>query len=228
MNKLKTFFKGWTKLDFTWLLIANLVIIGLGVRNKDSVLAIISATTGVTCVIFVSKQMMANYIVGIINVVLYAYLAFQSKLYGDFMLNAFYYFPMQFIGMYMWGKSKDKNNTGNLESKALNGLQKIQLTIVTIALTLLYSLLLKVLGGNIPFIDATSTILSIVAMILMVKQYLEQWYLWIIVNVVSIIMWWISLSQGSGDFATLLMWVVYLLNSLFGLINWKIANKERI
>ena len=60
----------------------------------------------------------------------------------------------------------------------------------------------------------------------MVKQYLEQWYLWIIVNIVSIIMWIISLSQGFGDFATLLMWILYLLNSLYGLYKWKVANKK--
>lgn len=225
MNKLKKFFKGWTKLDFIWLLISNLIIISLGVYNKDSALAIVSAVTGVTCVIFVSKQMMANYFVGLINVVLYAYLAFESKLYGDFMLNAFYYFPMQFIGFYMWNKSKNKSDIGKIESKMLNGEQRITLSIICLASVILYAYILKLLGGNIPLIDSASTLLSVIAMILMVKQYTEQWHLWVLVNIVSIIMWAISLSQGSGDMATLLMWIVYLINSLFGLYNWKKANK---
>lgn len=225
MKTLKQTFNNWTLLDFAWLLIANGVILGLSLYWGDGLIPIVSALTGVTCVIFVSKQMMANYYVGTINVILYAYLAFQSKLYGDFMLNAFYYLPMQFIGIYMWKKALNKDNTDVVESKALTGEQRIKLLCVTAASILIYAGILYLLGGNLVLIDSTSTILSIIAMILMVKQYLEQWYLWVIVNVVTIIMWAISLSQGSGDYSTLLMWIVFLLNSLYGLYNWKKANK---
>ena len=123
----------------------------------------------------------------------------------------------------MWKKNKSDN--GEVEAKALTIKQKFMLALVSIVAIIIYSLFLRLLGGNIPLIDATSTVLSVIAMILMVKQYLEQWYLWIIVNTVSIIMWVISLSQGSGDFATLLMWILYLLNSLYGLYKWRVANK---
>lgn len=225
MDKLKKAFSNWTALDYAWLFIANGVILGLSLYWGDGLIPIISALTGVTCVIFVSKQMIANYYVGAINVALYAYLAFQSKLYGDFMLNAFYYLPMQFIGIYMWKKAINKEETDKVESKALDGEQRIRLLCLSLLCIVLYAGTLYLLGGNLVLIDSTSTILSVIAMILMVKQYLEQWYLWVIVNVVTIIMWAISLSQGSGDYSTLLMWIVFLLNSLYGLYNWKKANK---
>lgn len=225
MEKLKKTFSNWTKLDFAWLLIANGTILGLSLYWGDGLIPIISALTGVTCVIFVSKQMIANYYVGAINVGLYAYLAFQSRLYGDFMLNAFYYFPMQFIGIYMWNKAKNKSTTDEVESKALTGEQRIKLACISLAAIVIYAGILSLLGGNLPLIDSTSTVLSVIAMILMVKQYLEQWHLWVVINGVSIAMWAVSLSQGSGDYATLLMWIVYLLNSIFGLYNWKKANE---
>lgn len=225
MDKLKKAFNNWTALDYAWLFIANGVILGLSLYWGDGLIPIISALTGVTCVIFVSKQMVANYYVGAINVALYAYLAFQSRLYGDFMLNAFYYFPMQFIGIYMWNKAKNKSATDEVESKALSGEQRIKLACISLAAIVIYAGVLSLLGGNLPLIDSTSTVLSVIAMILMVKQYLEQWHLWVVINCVSIAMWAVSLSQGSGDYATLLMWIVYLLNSLFGLYNWKKAYK---
>ena len=227
MESLKKQFKNWTTLDYAWLIIANAIILGLSLYWQDSVISIISAITGVTCVIFVSKGMMANYIVGAINVALYAYLAFKSKIYGDFMLNAFYYFPMQFIGLYMWSKAKNKEEDHELKSKALNNKQRLILCLISIGIILVYAEVLKLLGGNVPIIDSTSTVLSVIAMILMVKQYLEQWYLWVIVNIVSIIMWVISLSEGSGDVATLIMWILFLLNSLYGLWNWKKENKKQ-
>lgn len=227
MESLKRQFKNWTTLDYAWLIIANAIILGLSLYWQDSIISIISAVTGVTCVIFVSKGMMANYFVGAVNVALYAYLAFQSRLYGDFMLNAFYYFPMQFIGLYMWSKAKNKSEDNELESKALDHKQRIILFLISMAAILIYAEILKLLGGNIPIIDSTSTVLSVIAMILMVKQYLEQWYLWVIVNVVSIIMWVISLSEGSGDVATLIMWILFLLNSLYGLWNWRKENERQ-
>lgn len=224
LEKLKQSFKGMNKLDVIWLLIANIIILGLSLYWGDGPIAIISAMTGITCTVLISNKLVANYYFGIINVALYAYLSYQSKLYGDAMLNAFYYFPMQFVGIYMWKKNKSDN--GEVEARALTAKQKVMLALVSIVAIVIYSLFLKFLGGNIPLIDSASTILSVIAMILMVKQYLEQWYLWIIVNTVSIIMWAVSLSQGSGEFATLLMWILYLLNSLYGLYKWKVANKK--
>lgn len=223
MEKFKNMFKGMSKLDVIWLIVANACILGLSLYWGDGPIAIISAMTGITCTVLVSNKLIANYYFGIVNVALYAFLSYQSKLYGDAMLNAFYYFPMQFVGIYMW--KKNKSDDGEVESKALKAKQKLMLTLVSFVAIVIYSLFLKFLGGNIPLIDATSTVLSVIAMILMVKQYLEQWYLWIIVNTVSIIMWGISLRQGSGEFATLLMWILYLLNSLYGLYKWKVANK---
>ena len=222
---MKEKFKNWSKFDFAWLLIANLTILGLSLYWGDKPIAIISAMTGITCTIFVSKQMVANYLFGVINVCLYAYLSFQSKLYGDFMLNAFYYLPMQFIGAYMWIKSSKEDDSGEVVSKRMSKKDMITTALGCILGIVIYSLVLNALGGNIPVIDATSTVLSVVAMILMVRQYLEQWYLWVIVNSVSIIMWAVSLSQGSGDMATLIMWTLYLLNSLYGLYSWIKANK---
>lgn len=224
LEKLKQSFKGMNKLDVIWLLIANIIILGLSLYWGDGPIAIISAMTGITCTVLISNKLVANYYFGIINVALYAYLSYQSKLYGDAMLNAFYYFPMQFVGIYMWKKNKSDN--GEVEARALTAKQKVMLALVSIVAIVIYSLFLKFLGGNIPLIDSASTVLSVIAMILMVKQYLEQWYLWIIVNTVSIIMWAVSLSQGSGEFATLLMWILYLLNSLYGLYKWKVANKK--
>lgn len=226
MKSIKKQFETWTKLDYAWLIIANTIIVGLSLFWGEGIIPIISAMTGVSCVIFVSKGMMLNYIVGAVNVGLYAFLAYQSKLYGDVMLNALYYFPMQFIGLYMWSKAKPTSD-GEVESKKLTAEQRFKLLVISVVSIAIYSRILATIGGNIPLIDATSTVLSVIAMLLMVKQYLEQWYLWVVVNVVSIIMWAVSLSQGTGDYATLLMWIIYLLNSLYGLYNWTKANKEQ-
>lgn len=224
MKFIKTEFKNWKWYDYAWLLIANTIILSLGLYWGDSPIALISAVTGVTCVIFISKQMILNYAVGAINVALYAYLAYKSRLYGDFMINAFYYFPCQFIGMYMWSRASKKS--GEVKSKRLTNKQRIVIALVSIVAIIGYSFVLRMLGGNLTLIDSTSTVLSFIAMLLMLNQYLEQWYIWVVVNGVSVLMWFLSIKGGSGDASTLIMWILYLLNSIYGLINWIKNNKK--
>ena len=82
------------------------------------------------------------------------------------------------------------------------------------------------MGGKLPYIDALSTVISVVALICAIKMYAEQWMLWTLVNTVSVIMWALSFGKGSENMATLVMWLLYLINGIVLHIKWtKEANK---
>lgn len=69
--------------------------------------------------------------------------------------------------------------------------------------------------------DSLIDIVSVVAIILMIKAYIEQWVLWIIINTLSTIIWLQQYFSGIGEgIAFLAMWLIYLLNALYGYINW--------
>jgi nicotinamide mononucleotide transporter len=70
---------------------------------------------------------------------------------------------------------------------------------------------------------------SVIAMVVSVKRYGEQWWIWLAVNSVSIYMWWQNFAQGNDNMATLIMWVVYLINGVFILIKWEreLKNERR-
>ena len=52
-------------------------------------------------------------------------------------------------------------------------------------------------------------------------MYTEQWILWIIVDVVTVIMWLIALINGTGSIAVLLMWCIYLINAVIMYVKWR-------
>ena len=221
---MKNMFKGWSKLDIAWLIIANAIILSLGFYWGDNALSIVMSVTGLTANLLVAKGSILNYPFGIVNVLIYSFVSYQSALYGDTMLNLLYYAPMNIVGWIYWNKTKDED--GNIGVKSLTIKQFIDVSILTSITWLTYSLLLIELNDVAPFLDSASTVLSIVGMILMLCKYREQWYLWIIVNIVTIIMWWIAYQEGTGDLTTLLMWIVYLVNSIYGLVQWlKASNK---
>ncbi len=83
-----------------------------------------------------------------------------------------------------------------------------------------YGYILKLLGGNLPVIDSMSTVLSVVAQILLIKRYMEQWIIWVVVDLVSVIMWIAAFFNGGESVAVLMMWIVYLANAVIMFIKW--------
>lgn len=212
--------KGWQKLELLWLIAACVVIAGLSVYWGDSTMGIVSAVTGVACVVCTGKGKLSAYIFGLVNCVLYAIISFQATLYGETMLNVLYYIPMQFVGFFVWNKHMSKE-TYEVEKRKMKPLGWV-LMIASIAIfTYLYGLLLKYLGDAIPFVDAFTTISSVVAMIISVRMYAAQWWIWVAVDIFSVYMWWCDFRSGSDNIATLLMWVVYLGNAVIMLIKWE-------
>lgn len=184
-----------------------------------SIIGIISALSNIMCVIMVANGKISNYFYGLIGVVLYAYVSYTNRYFGDFMLNAFYYFPMQFYGYYLWKKSENIVDDV-VESKFLTTFQRIKGILYCCVAIFLYGMFLSYRNGRLPFIDATSTVLSIVAMYLMAKKYAEQWVLWIFINIVTIYMWASIFASSGTEIATFIQWIIFLLNSVYGLISW--------
>ena len=221
--KMRDFIKeeltGWHRWEVIWLLLACAVITGLSIYWHDSVMGIISATTGVACVVCTGKGKLSAYIFGTINVVLYAIISFQARYYGEVMLNALYYVPMEFYGFYVWNKHMN-SKTHEVQKRRMDLKGRGMLILATAAGTFLYGLVLQRLGGALPFVDALSTVASVVAMIISVKMFMEQWIIWIVVDVVTVIMWAIAFSRGNESMATLLMWIVYLVNAVIMYFKW--------
>jgi nicotinamide mononucleotide transporter len=69
-------------------------------------------------------------------------------------------------------------------------------------------------------LDSTTTILSVTAMILTVKRCIEQWVIWTIVNIISIIMWLKVYLENGNSAASLLMWCIALANGIIFFITW--------
>lgn len=232
--KIKQFIKeeltGWKKLEIVWLLIACAVITGLSIYWKDTLMGIISATTGVACVVCTGKGKLSAYVFGLVNSVLYAIISYKAHLYGETMLNALYYVPMQFIGFYIWSKNMNKE-THEVKKIHMKNSTRILWLLVMVLSTIVYGFILKKLGDAMPFVDSFTTVSSVVAMIISVKMYSEQWWIWILVDIFSVYMWWTNFTVGNDNMATLLMWIIYLGNAIIMCIKWEkeiTKNKKRI
>ena len=224
---LKHELSGWKAWEIIGLAAAGPVITALSVHWGDDALGITMALTGVLCVILTGKGKMSCYLFGLVNTVLYAWIAFEARYYGEVMLNACYYVPMQFVGWFMWKKHMD-GKTKEVEKTRLTVSRQILLLVLSAVSIYGYGLVLKRLGGTLPFIDSMSTCLSVLAMLLSVRRLMEQWIVWIVVDVVTVFMWFADYQKGGTDIATLLMWCIYLLNAMFMFVKWFRESGEHV
>lgn len=216
---------------YDWFLIVGVIasnIIYSVLSGTLDVVGSIAGIAGVLCVVLVAKGSIWNYLFGIVNVSMYAYISYKAALYGDAALNAFYYVPMQFIGWWQWRKrgaamSESAADGAGVQVKArrFSWRQRAVLAVGCAAVVIAGGFILRYFGDPQPFKDSTTTVLSIVAQALMALAFMEQWALWIITNVVSVVMWSICVARGEAHAAVMvIMWVFYLLNSLNGFRVW--------
>lgn len=219
---MKDFLKSLTKFELGLIISICLINIYLGFMDgSNDFIGLIACITGVICVVMTAKGHISCYYFGIINILTYIYIAYISKFYGEVMLNGLYYLPMQFIGIFMWKKNIN-NDTNLVKGKVMSKKQLLILVLVSIIGISIYGIVLQKLNGNLPIIDAMSTVLSVLAMYLSVKMFAEQWLLWIVVDVITVMMWIFSYLNGEpNSMVMIVMWIAYLLNAVYGYINWK-------
>ncbi len=182
----------------------------------------IAAISGIICVVLCAAGKKAQYYWGFVNIIGYVVVSWMSRFYGEVMLNVLYYLPTQFVGIYLWNKNYNQEQE-KVQGRKMRPVTTVIMLAATALGIVLYRMILIKLGGNSAWLDSTSTVISVVANALMVLRYREQWTLWIIVDAVTVIMWGMS-----GDPIMTTMWAVYLVNAVYGYINWsRMSRREK-
>ena len=171
-----------------------------------------------TCI--AGKGKISCYFFGIISSICYSLLAFKNALWGNLALNLFYYLPMQVVGVFNWKKHL-KKDTKEIIKTSLDKKDLFKLIIISVLSCVLGIAILSVLGDKNPVFDGITTVLSIFGMYLTVKRCIEQWFVWMIVNGLSVLMWIDLVLKGSKTFAAVIVWSVYFILALYFFWVWK-------
>ncbi|MEA5420463.1 nicotinamide riboside transporter PnuC [Spirulina sp. CCNP1310] len=211
------------KIDRLWLV---LLLMAGGVISAYLATSIFDATvllSGVLCVGLIAIGRRAGYLIGLYNSLAYSVLAYNNGLFGEVYLNLLFFIPTSLIGYVLWSRHTQQDQT--VAMRQLNGRQRGAIASLCILCTVGLGFLLALNPHqNTPFIDATTNVLSIVATFLMMGRYKEQWLFYILLNIVTIVMWLLRFQAGgaAGDLMVL-MWLLFLLNALFGYWRWHLG-----
>ena len=191
---------------------------------------IFTLVTGVLYIIFEIRQKNVMWVVGIATSLAAMWVFFRQGLYASFGLNT-YYFITAFIGLWQWRHDKNSLSADVHDSNEGDLIVLNRLSWKTILVSVLVSVVgiialsygmtllneVGILNENpMSILDSAVTVLSAVATWWLVRSYIEQWWLWIVADMMSTIlcatqgMWWMSA-----------LYLVYVLAAVYGLAYWK-------
>ena len=192
--------------------------------NQMSVLSLISGCLGVCSVCLAAQGNILTYVFGFAQVMTYTWLCVTQRFYGEIAINAYYFFTMIY-GVFAWRK---RLKVESPDSNAERLVTPRSLPLRTILLIAVVTLLGSWLTGwglatwtddTQPYLDAFTTIPALVAQVLMILVYREHWFIWLAVDILSVVLWW-----RAGDYCMVAQYAFWCMNCLYGLKRWKALN----
>ena len=187
-----------------------------------TVINFISAVCGVIYIFFTAKANISNFIFATVNTIVYAIYLIYWHIWGTAVLEILFYIPMNFISWYFWIKHRDQVITHKTKAKKLTIFQNSYFAVFIVIMAWLYHIILVKIGGEVAWFDAFTLSIGIVATILELLRYREQYIWWIITDIVSVGMY-----IAHFDAVYLTKRSIYLIMAIVGLINWTKLNKLR-
>jgi len=153
---------------------------------------------------------------GIIGVVLYGYVFFVSHLYSSMALQAIYYLPMQFYGWWVWLRYGPKRDN-DLPIAKLSARGRIFWFGINLPAAAFLGYIMTYTDAQLTYTDALVTVMSITAQYLLTHKYIENWLLWIPVDIIYAC----YLLPKQGLYISAVLFFILLLMSIWGVLKWR-------
>lgn len=152
--------------------------------------------------------------VGVLMPVVYVWIFYHSKFYADMGINVYYFFA-SIYGWVQWTRKRPDESPLSISHTPKRYV--LPLTAIGSALfAIIAFILIRFTDSPVAIGDSFTTALSILAMWMLSRKYVEQWWLWFFVNSISC-----GLYLWKGLYPTALLFAVYSVISVFGYFKWK-------
>lgn len=191
----------------------------------------VAVATSLTYVILAAQKRILCWLFAFISSSLYVYLCFSTQLYLETVLQ-FFYVVMAIVGFVLWSRSAKEEDLINgdildepneTSDKKRSGIVRwpVEYHIVNVLLSTIAAILLGFLFSIYtnqanPYVDAATTVFSLAATFMVTKKVLENWIYWIIIDTVSVYLYF-----SRGLQLTAVLFVLFTVLAIVGYFSWK-------
>ena len=196
---------------------------------------LIATIFGLAAVWLSAKEHIANWGIGLVNIVLSAFVFYQSSLYSDMFLQA-YFFATGIYGWWQWTRIDATNAEHLVKISFMSRTKQIQTTVFILISTILIGYFIEKGGlqklfpsfftqpASFPYADTLIMMMSIVGNYLLTIKKIESWILWVLVDIIAPVLYF-----QKELYLFTLEYIVFLALASFALLNWlKIYKKQSI
>jgi nicotinamide mononucleotide transporter len=195
--------------------------------QQQSPLELTGVITGLLCVYLAAINNIWNWPFAIVSTGIYIFVFADAALYADMGQNVYLFF-INLYGWYYW--SRQPANTPKVPVVRINTKQVATLiTVVAFLSPALGFLLVKLAPilhyqpAAFPYLDSFCTVVSLTAQVYMARKVLENWLIWIFVDIV-----YTGIYISKDLQPTAIMFAIYALLALYGYIDWRRIYKQQL
>lgn len=202
--------------DRTFMAVGLLIQVVTFMITGGGWLSLLSGCLGVCSVCLMAQGSIFTYVFGFAQVFTYTYLCMRAHLYGEVAINIYYFLTMIY-GVYVWRRRMNPANENRIRTRRLSW--RMLLLIVLVAVLVSGGagwLMAHYTDDPTPYLDAFTTVMALVAQVLMVLAFTDQWFLWMAVDLTSVVMW-----IYVGDYCMTAQYAFWCCNCVFGYLRWR-------
>lgn len=183
----------------------------------NTYLSLISCCLGICSVVLASRRNILTFAFGFAQVITYTYLCWLQRFYGEIAINA-YYFATMVYGVYVWkNRMKEESGKWKVEPRSLSSALIAFIVISTLIGSWLVGWGLAAWTDDTqPYLDAFTTVPALIAQVLMILVYREHWFIWLAVDILSVILW-----VRAGDWFMVTQYTIWCANCIYGIVSWR-------
>lgn len=181
-------------------------------RGTTTRLEAVSFVSGAVCVWLAVRESVWNFPIGILNVAVFFVIFLRARLYADAGLQLVYV-VLGFVGWYLW--LFGGTGRGVLRVTLASNARRVRVALAGVLMWIAMYWVLRSVGGAVPLLDALTTSLSLCAQWLLDRKHFENWFIWIVADVI-----YIPLYLSRGLTLTALLYAVFLCMCLVGMRQW--------
>jgi len=178
-----------------------------------------AAVFGAVSVWLLARRNILAFPLGIVNVSMYVVIFYNARFYSDMALQVVY-IVLQIQGWYAWSRGEKASDERIAVRRFTPQNWLLSAVLLVFGTVVIGYLMSSYTNAALPWLDAGTTSLSLIAQLWMNKKYLENWVLWILVDFVYLYQYGVK-----ELYVTMGLYAVFLVLAVSGYLNWK---KEEI
>lgn len=219
--------KSLNKFEIILLVFSNIVIFSTHFFLPNAnVVSTFASMIGVTSLVFIAKGVVLGQILCIIFSIFYGLISLANGYYGEMLTYVCMTLPMNVFSLISWIRHPFKD-TNEVEVSSLSIKKILLIFILSLGVTIIFYFVLKALNTASLIVSTISITTSFIAVSLTFFRSPYYALAYATNDLVLIVLWIIATFKDSSNFTMILCFIIFLVNDIYGFINWKKMQKNQ-